>query len=79
MLFFVCHQMKHLTLKNSETSASYKTQLTDLEERFKARLEKEATKYKRKSDAFSANLNKVRGRVKFICDHGSANECYFGF
>ena len=71
--------MEHLTHKNSETSASYESQVTDLEQRFKARIEKEATKYKRKSDAFSANLNKVCSRVKFLCDHGSANECYFRF
>ncbi len=71
--------MEHLTHKNSEMSASYESQLTDLEQRFKARLEKEATKHKRKSDALSANVNKVRCNVTCICDHGSTNESYFAF
>ena len=58
--WFVCHQMEHLSQKKSEMSASYESQLNDLEQRFEARLEKEAARSKRKCDALTANLNKVR-------------------
>ena len=58
--WFVCHQMEHMSQKKSEMSASYEIQLNDLEQRFEARLEKEAARSKRKCDALTANLNKVR-------------------
>ena len=57
--WFICHQMEHLSEKKTEMSASYESQLNDLEQRFQARLDKEAAKSKRKCDALTASVTKV--------------------
>ena len=51
--------MEHLSEKKTEMSASYESQLNDLEQRFQARLDKEAAKSKRKCDALTASVTKV--------------------